>query len=52
MADGDPIVDGNGDVIIENASITQGVFNDIQMAFDENPGGGDPGGGGRFRRSW
>ena len=21
-----------------------GVFNDIQMTFDENPGGGDPGG--------
>jgi hypothetical protein len=43
--DGNPIVDGNGDVIIENATITQGVFNDIQMTFDENPGGGDPGGG-------
>jgi hypothetical protein len=45
-ANGDPIVDSNGDVIIQNASITQGVFNDIQMTFDENPGGGDPGGGG------
>ena len=44
--DGNPIVDGNGDVIIENATITQGVFNDIQMVFDENPGGGEPGGGG------
>ena len=43
--DGNPITDGNGDVIIENATITQGVFNDIQMTFDENPGGGDPGGG-------
>jgi hypothetical protein len=45
-ANGDPIVDSNGDVIIQNASITQGVFNDIQMVFDENPGGGEPGGGG------
>ncbi len=45
-ANGDPITDANGDVIIQNASITQGVFTDIQMTFDENPGGGDPGGGG------
>ena len=45
-ADGEPITDANGDVIIQNASITQGVFTDIQMTFDENPGGGDPGGGG------
>jgi len=45
-ANGDPIVDANGDVIIQNANITQGVFTDIQMTFDENPGGGDPGGGG------
>jgi hypothetical protein len=45
-ANGDPIVDGNGDVILQNASITQGVFNDISMTFDENPGGDNPGGGG------
>ena len=45
-ADGEPITDANGDVIIQNTSITQGVFTDIQMTFDENPGGGDPGGGG------
>lgn len=45
-ADGEPITDANGDVIIQNASITQGVFTDIQMTFDENPGGGDPGNGG------
>lgn len=45
-ANGDPITDANGDVIIQNASITQGVFTDIQMTFDENPGGGEPGGGG------
>ena len=45
-ANGDPITDANGDVIIQNASITQGVFTDIQMTFDENPGGGDPGDGG------
>tara|TARA_B100000795_G_scaffold191457_1_gene145963 strand:- start:5834 stop:7276 length:1443 start_codon:yes stop_codon:yes gene_type:complete len=38
-SNGDPILDGNGDVIIQNATITQGVFNDISMTFDENPGG-------------
>ena len=45
-ANGDPILDSNGDAIIPVATVTQGVFNDIAMTFDENSGGGEPGGGG------
>lgn len=44
-ASGNPVVDGNGDPIIQTVAITQGVFTAIPFILDEN-GGGTGGGGG------
>lgn len=44
-SDGNPILDGNGDPILEEITITNGAFNAIPFTIDDTGGGGGTGGG-------
>mgnify|MGYP003641807602 CR=1 FL=1 len=44
--DGNPILDSNGDPVLEQLAITSGAFNEIPFILDETGGGGGGGGGG------
>lgn len=43
--DGNPILDGNGDPIMEEIAISSGAFNAIPFVIDDTGGGGGGGGG-------
>ena len=45
-ANGDPVLDGNGDEIIEEVTVSPGAFNTIAFIIDDTGGGGGGGGGG------
>ena len=44
--DGNPILDNNGDPVLEQLAITSGAFNEIPFILDDTGGGGGGGGGG------
>lgn len=43
-SEGNPVEDGDGNPVIENASITNGAFTEIPYVFDDSGGGGGTGG--------
>jgi len=43
--DGNPLFDGNGDPIVQEVEITEGVFTAIPFTLNEDGGGGNGGGG-------
>jgi hypothetical protein len=45
-SNGNPILNGNGDPVVQTISITSGAFNTISYLIDDDPGGGGGGGSG------